>query len=560
MKKLETLRFSVVFLVLVFFYACIVIRLSYWQVVRAQDLRDLGRAQSTETITNPPQRGEILFQDGYPLATNQFSYLMYANPQLIDTKFDYANRISHLVGRDQASISAALEKDLFWVKLADNLTLEKKKEIENLEFKGIGFETRAARYYPEASMSAHLVGFVGKDNYGNDKGYFGIEGYYDELLQGRGGASYIIRDALGNPILSDIREEEKIDGRTIKLTLDRTVQYIVEEKLKNGIRSYEAEGGTVIVMNPKTGAVLAMASFPQFDPQKYYEATDYQNPAISNLYEPGSTFKVLVMASGIDAGVVKPNTKCNECSKPVEIGEYQIKTWNNKYYPDTTMTEVIQHSDNTGMVFTARKLGVDKLIDYLERFGIGNVTNIDLQGEATGVIRDENEWYPIDLATASFGQGISITPIQLLTAVNSIANDGIMMKPFVASYITDDSGEVFETEPEKIGEPIKSSTAKVMTAMMVNAVEKGESKWTKLKGYRVAGKTGTAQIPVAGHYDPSQTIASFVGFYPAEDPTVSMLVLVNRPKTSIYGSETAAPIFFKIAEDVINYYKIPPSY
>lgn len=560
MKKLETLRFSVVFFILVLFYALIVGRLSYWQVVRAQDLRNMGLAQSTETITNPPQRGEILFQDGYPLATNRFSYLMYANPQIIETKYDYARKISQLVGREEASISAALEKDLFWVNLAENLSLEKKREIEKMEFKGIGFETRAARYYPEASMSAHLVGFVGRDNYGDDKGYFGIEGYYDQLLQGRGGASYIIRDALGNPILSDIREEEKIDGRTIKLTLDRTIQYIVEEKLKSGIASYEAEGGTVIVMNPRTGAVLAMASFPQFDPQKYYESTDFQNPAISNLYEPGSTFKVLVMAAGIDAGVVKPNTKCNECAKPVEIGEYQIKTWNNKYYPNTTMTEVIQHSDNTGMVFTARKLGVDKLIDYLERFGMGSITNIDLQGEATGVIRDEESWYPIDLATASFGQGISITPIQLLTAVNSIANDGIMMKPYVASVITDESGKAFETEPEKIGEPIKSSSAKVMTAMMVNAVEKGESKWTKLKGYRVAGKTGTAQIPVAGHYDPSQTIASFVGFYPAEDPSVSMLVLVNRPKTSIYGSETAAPIFFKIAEDVINYYKIPPSY
>jgi len=560
MKKLETLRFSIIFLILLVFYGLIVIRLSYWQIVRAEDLKDMGRFQSTETISNPPQRGEILFQDGYPLATNQFSYLMYANPHLIDTKYDYAKKISQLVDRDEASISAALDKDLFWVKLADNLNLEKKIEIEKKEFKGVGFETRASRYYPEASMSAHLVGFVGKDEHGSDKGYFGIEGYYDELLQGRGGASYIIRDALGNPILSDIREEEKIDGRNVKLTLDRTVQYITEEKLKKGIESYQAEGGTAIVMNPKTGAVLAMASFPQFDPQKYYEANDFQNPAISKLYEPGSTFKVLIMASGIDAGVVKPNTKCAECSKPVEIGEYQIKTWNNKYYANTTMTEVIQHSDNTGMVFVARKLGVDKLIDYLERFGIGALTKIDLQGEATGVIRDESSWYPIDLATASFGQGISITPIQLLSAVNSIANDGIMMKPYVAGSIVDESGKIFETKPEKKGEPIKASTAKVMTAMMVNAVEKGESKWTKLKGYRVAGKTGTAQIPVAGHYDPSQTIASFVGFFPAEDPIISMLVLVNRPKTSIYGSETAAPIFFKIAEDVINYYKIPPSY
>lgn len=560
MKKLDAFRFSLVFFFLVFFFLGIILRLSYWQIVRAQDLDTLGKRQSTEVISNPPQRGQILFQDAYPLATNHFSYLMYANPKTIESPGQYSRLLSSKIHEEESSISAQLEKDLFWVKITEGLTLDEKKEIEKMELKGVGFEMRASRFYPEASMSAHLVGFVGKDQYGGDKGYFGIEGYYDELLQGRGGASYIIRDALGNPILSDIREEEKIDGRTIRLTQDRTVQFIVEEKLKKGLESYQAEGGTVIVMNPKTGAVLAMASFPQFDPQKYYESNDYQNPAISELYEPGSTFKVLIMASGIDAGVVKPDTECTDCDKPVEIGEYSIKTWNNKYYPRTTMTEVIQHSDNTGMVFVARKLGIKKLVSYLEKFGIGQKTNIDLQGEATGVIRDENDWYPIDLATASFGQGISITPIQLLSGVNAIANDGIRMKPYVADKIIDEAGDVFETKPAQESKPIKSSTAKVMTAIMVNAVEKGESKWTKLKGYRVAGKTGTAQIPVAGHYDPSQTIASFVGFFPAEDPQISMLVLVNRPKTSIYGSETAAPIFFKIAEDVINYYKIAPSY
>lgn len=561
MKKWSSFRSSVILVFFAILYTLVVFRLFYWQVVRADELKRMGINQSSESLEVSAKRGDILTSDGFPLATTKASYLLYANPKIVKYPKDYSSKLSEILKVDEATVSAELSKNLYWVKLAENLDRNEKSRIDALNLKGLGFQEDDIRYYPEASMAAHLLGFLGKDSNGNDQGYFGLEGYYNDQLAGRSGSLSLIHDALGNPILNDMREEKKIDGRNLKLNIDRTVQYFAEEKLKEGIEKYEAEGGSVLVMEPSTGKVLAMVSLPEFDPQTYYkfDASSYKNPAISDLYEPGSTFKVLVMAAAINEGLVKPDTKCDICSGPVKIGEYNIKTWDNKYYPDTTMTDVIQHSDNTGMVFVGRKLGVNKMIQYLKGFGIDELTNIDLQGEVSGTLRDEDKWYPIDLATSSFGQGISVTPIQLLTAVSAIANGGNIVKPYVVSQVITEGNKVIDIKPEIKKRVISDTTAKVMVEIMVNAVNNGESKWTKIDGYKIAGKTGTAQIPIQGHYDANNTIASFVGFFPADNPKISMLVLVNKPKSSIYGAETAAPIFFSIARDLINYYNIPPS-
>jgi len=409
-------------------------------------------------------------------------------------------------------------------------------------------------------MAAHLVGFLGKNKNGDDQGFFGLEGFYNSQMQGRDGRLYVVKDALSNPVVNDIREEKTIHGRNIKLTIDRTIQYFAEKRLKEGVLKYEAEGGSVIVMDTKTGKILASASVPDFDPTNYYDfaQNSYKDPVVSDLYEPGSTFKVLIMASAIDMGKITPETKCTICDGPVKVSGYTIKTWNNKYFPNATMKEVLQHSDNTGMVFIGQKMGPANTREYLKRFGIGLLTGIDLQGEVTGELR--SSWSDVDLATITFGQGISVTPLQLINGVNAIANDGVLMRPYVVGQIEDQNGKEIKIEPKEIRRVMKGSTAKIMSWLMVNNVEAGESKWTKIKDYRIAGKTGTAQVPVAGHYDPNVTIASFVGFFPAQDPTVTMLVLINKPKTSIYGSETAAPIFFQVARDIIQALNIPPSY
>lgn len=265
------------------------------------------------------------------------------------------------------------------------------------------------------------------------------------------------------------------------------------------------------------------------------------------------------MAAGIDSGLVTPDTRCDSCAGPVEIGGYNIKTWNDQYLPNITMNEVIQHSDNTGMVFVSKKLGLERFVDYIKKFGLGSITGIDIQGEVTEALRPLKKWHEIDLATASFGQGISVTPIQLITAVNSIANGGKLMRPMVVDKIITPDNKTIQIKPQEVGQTVSSATAKVVTWMMVNAVEKGEAKFAKIPNYNIAGKTGTAQIPVAGHYDPTNTNASFIGFFPAEDPKITMLVVINKPHSSIYGAETAAPTFFSIARDLIQKYNIEPS-
>ena len=354
--KRDQSRLIVIFLVFTVGFVAIIIKLFYWQIVKADNLRLAGRAQSTLSLVSVAKRGDVLFSDKYPIATNKISYLLYANPKKVDSSESYAQLLSPILQLDVASLSARLTQDLYWVSLQSRLSYDQKSQIENLKLPALGFELQTEREYPEASMAAHLIGFVGKNQDGQPQGYFGLEGYYDRQLKGRPGSTYLIKDALGNPILTDVREDKKIDGRTLVTSINRAVQYLADTKLKNGIDKYQAEGGTVIVMETKSGKILASASYPRFGPEKYweYDGKYYTNPIVSHLYEPGSTFKVMVVAAGIDSGLITPETKCNICSGPVSIDGYDIKTWNSKYYPNNSMTGVIQHSDNTGMVFVWR--------------------------------------------------------------------------------------------------------------------------------------------------------------------------------------------------------------
>lgn len=551
-------RFSLIAVLALFLI--IIARLFYWQVIKGQELLELGLSQYGRVVNVPAQRGEIRTADGFPLVSNKISYLMFANPKEIKDKKNTIDSISKVLDINIASVSAQLSRNAFWVPL-EIVDTKEKENIEDLDLPGIGFEKSYSRFHPEASMAAQVIGFVGKDDLGKDKGYFGIEGFYDRLLKGKDGKILQIHDAFGKPILSKISETSEIDGSSVTLSIQRPIQFIVEKRLNEAVERYKATGGMVAVMNPKTGEILAMAAVPSFDPGKFidFSPDSYKNPFISNLYEPGSTFKPLVMSAALEEETVKPQTKCPICKGPVSIGGYVIRTWNDKYYENATMVEVIQRSDNTGMVYVAQKLGLDKLISFLEKFGIGSLTGIDLQGEVSPELKPRDSWYAVDLATASFGQGISVTAIELLSAVSAIANEGKRMLPHVVTRIETPDGKAIKIEPKVLSSPISPKTAKVMAEIMVNAVEKGEASWTKLKGYRIAGKTGTASIPIKGHYDPNKTITSFIGFGPANDPKFIMLVVLDKPTTSIYGSETAAPLFFSIARDILSFYGIPPS-
>ncbi len=551
-------------------FFAVVIRLFYWQVIRAEFLQSQAENQHFTDTKIDATRGKILFSDGFVLASSNPAFSLYGLPKVVsaDQKVKVAYSLAKVLVEDPAEVDTfakdlinKLSQDLYWVQLKKNVSIEQKKQIEDLDLQGMGFEQQSNRFYPEGSSSAHLLGFLGSDAKGASKGYFGVEGYYDGELRGVQGLIRNEKDALGLPILiGNFFENEAKNGKNLILNIDRSVQFIVEKELRTGMEKYGAKSGSVVVMDPNTGGILAMASYPNYDPLKYFDYPKeyYRNPIVADQYEPGSTFKVLVMAAALNEDLVKPDTQCDNCSGPVSLGGFTIRTWDNKYFPNTTMKDVIVHSDNTGMVYAARKLGVDKFFSYIQSFGFGEPSDIDLQDESSPGIRSKNSRKEIDLATASFGQGIAVTPIQMVRAVAVIANGGNLMEPHVVKEIKDEKGS-FEIKPKVIRQVIKGSSAQTMKEMMVAAVEEGEARVFKIKGFRIAGKTGTAQIPVAGHYDPTKTIASFVGFAPADNPKFVMLVRFDEPSASIFGAETAAPTFFNIARQLFVYYKIAPS-
>lgn len=561
-------RIKVSGLLFLFVFVALIARLFYWQIVHGQELAQRADSQYFDSLELPADRGNILSSDRTVLAGSVPTFLLYVyKPNLKIGVSDLANQLSAVLEKSADSLGKKevrdqlllrLERNSVWELVGKKLTQDQKREIQNWNIAGIGFELSSSRLYPEASSSAHILGFVGSDATGRPKGYFGLEGFYDRELRGVPGIVKQEKDAFGNPILvGNFQQIDPQPGRTLITHLDRYIERIAEEELKNGIEKYQALAGEAIIMEPQTGAIIASASYPNYDPMNYwkFDPLSMKNPSISESYEPGSTFKALVMAAALDKGVLSPDTKCDMCNGPTTIGKYTIKTWNGKYPENPTMTDVIIHSNNIGMVFVGQRLGKDAVVEYLKKFGIGETTGIDLQGEVSPKLRDT--WGDIDVATASFGQGIAVTTMQMLQAVGAIANGGVMMAPQVVSTISGEKDSV--VKPRAVRRVISKEAASEVTEMMVKAVEEGEAKFAAPKGYRIAGKTGTSQIPVAGHYDAEKTIASFVGFAPADNPKFVMIVKLREPQSSPWGSETAAPLWFSIAKRLFLYWGIAPS-
>ena len=569
-SKESPLKFRVLTFLFGFAFIVLIGRLFYWQVVVAEGLASEARLQyqTGQKISAP--RGNILASDGTWLAARGEVWKAYAwLPDITDVSgmadklapytveeegndflLEEANRIKSVLSR----------QDVNWVPIQNRLDKETKRKIEEMDLSGIGFDPEEIRLYPEASAAAHILGFVGKDEEGESTGYFGLEGYYDLPLSGKPGFVERERDAIGSPIFNGTSLEiSAIGGVDLQTHINKSVQKSLEEKLLSGIERYGAKDGSVVVMDPSTGAILGAASFPSYDPEHYYDFSNehFRTNIVSDAFEPGSIFKVIVMAAGLDAGVVDPDTKCDICDGPLQIDEYEIETWNREYRKDSTMTDVIVHSDNVGMAFVADKLGSERLYEYLDKFGIGRKTNVDLQGEIEGTLRSPDKWAKVDQAAVSFGQGVATSPMQIVKAVGVIANGGYDVTPQVVDKLIA-PGWTEDIEPV-IGEQVLSEEAVLdITAMMVSAAHDGESKWTDLPGFNVAGKTGTAQIAIRGHYDEEKTIASFVGFAPAKDPKFVMLVTLREPESSQWASETAAPLWYDIAEDLFLLFGIQP--
>ncbi len=593
-------RLRLLFAFFIFLTILVWLRLFYWQVYSGSKIKVIAASQHIGHFDLNAKRGEFFTKDGFPLVLNGASFRVVADPHSVTEKSSViAEKIADIVITDEElernkalqlvhEATAATEpatyrlsddqvkskkreeekrvqdildkKELHWAQLYSHVTVPVKEQLEKLEFKGISFEKTFGRMYPEASLSGTFVGILGSDVNGEPQGSYGLEGKYDGEISGKSGKVRQEQDALGRMILvGDYRNITARHGSDLVLHIDRTVQHIVQEKLREGIAKYGAKDGSIVVMEPSTGGILAMSGYPSIDPdlREYFPSSWYRNPLVADTYEPGSTFKTIVMAAGIDAGVINYNTTCPVCFEPRRVGQYLIRTWNNQYMQNPTMEDVLIHSDNTGMVFIGDKLGNERLQRYLKNFGFGQPTGVDLQDETGSLLREVKDMRDIDFATETFGQGIAVTPIQMVRAVGAIANRGNMMEPHVVEKIKRDN-ETVEIKPKVVRRVISEKAALTMTDIMVKSAEHGEAKFAILPGYRIAGKTGTAQIPIDGVYDASKTIASFVGFAPADNPRFVMIVRLTEPKSSQWGSETAAPLFFAITKELLRYYGVSP--
>ncbi|MFH1583097.1 MAG: penicillin-binding protein 2 [Candidatus Falkowbacteria bacterium] len=433
---------------------------------------------------------------------------------------------------------------------------------KELKIDGIGFAESSFRFYPEENIGSNILGFVG---YVGDKqqGRYGLEEFFDQELAGSLGSIKIERDAKGEPIIINDREYNKADdGSDLILTVNRSIQFMACQKLNEAVAKHGADGGSIIILEPVTGAVLAMCSSPDYDGNNYQNAEDikvFTNPAIFSQYEPGSIFKVITMAMALDQEKVTPQTTYDDTGQVI-ISKYKIENSDRKANGVQTMSEVLEKSLNTGAIFVMRSIGPDLFSEYVKKFGFGEKTGIELEGESKGDIKNliKKPVGELYAATASFGQGLAATPIQMVTAFQALANNGIMMQPYIVKEIIKPDGSKIETKPKTVGRIISEKTAAILGGMMVNVVENGHGKLAGVKGYYVAGKTGTAQVPAKdGGYQAGAHIGSFAGFAPADNPKFVMLVRIDQPRDVAWAESSAAPLFGELAEYMLNYWQVP---
>lgn len=543
------------------FFRLQVVEHPYW-AARAEAQQ---RAYQKEPI--PARRGAIYDSRGFLLAASDLCYDVYATPKDVPDVYAAAARLfPYLKMTQQEIVDLLLEnQDASAVRLAHEVPRAEGEALSAMKqagtLPGIRIDQSPVRVYPAKTLAAHVLGFVNKAG----ETYYGLERWYDQLLRGKDGWQRAELDPFEDAIPISLAEyEPPQDGATLYLTIDRTAQFMVERELTHAITLSMALSGSALVLDVRTGAIVAMASWPSYDPNKFAEIaalnTDlFVNPAISNWYEPGSVFKIVTMAAGIDSGVITPDTPINDPGA-IEVGGAVIINWDRKAHGVVDATTVLAKSLNVGVAQVAAMLGPERFYTYVKRFGFGQRTGVDLAGEAAGFVRtpEDANWTDSDLGTHSFGQGIAATPLQMVAAVAAIANDGWLMKPYVVQRIVKaDQTEVI-ISPQRVRQVVKPETARQMTAMLVNVVER-EATQAQVVGYQVAGKSGTAQIPVTGGYDPEGTIASFCGFFPADDPRFVVLVILNRPKASEgWGSLVAAPAFARIVKQLAVIFEVPP--
>jgi cell division protein FtsI/penicillin-binding protein 2 len=506
-------------------------------------------------------RGSIRDRNGHVLAGNVVMYSIEANTATVMDAQRAAAALEPLVHMSPAQVEELLSREDPWVRITAPVSKEVGEEVAALQIRGITARPVWARGYPEGELAAHVLGFCNSEG----RGFYGVEGFYDDVLQAEQLAWTGQVDLSSDQVPWDVAPVlVPQPGMDLELTLDRTVQLVVEEELARSVREYQAEGGTIIVLDAGTFEILAMASVPAYSPGGYLDWVDgnagvFVDPAISEQYEPGSVFKVLTVAAALDAGVVTPETTYND-EGWMEVGGLVVANAFRQARGEQTVSDVLIHSLNVGAARLSVQMGAETFYRYVQAFGIGRRTGVDLAGEVAGQLwlpEDYERWHESSLGTNAFGQGLAVTPLQMAVAVATVANDGARLRPHVVRRRVAASGLVSTHQPVADAHPISVETARTVTEMMVRTVEEGVTQ-ARVEGYRVAGKTGTAQIPVPGGYDRDGTIASFVGFGPVPDPRLVILVKLDRPKTSPWGAETAARSFQRLATQLFLVLGIPP--
>ncbi len=563
-------RLPIIMAFFALFFVGITARTFFLQVINGPYYMALAEGQRTLVQQITPERGEVFVRDlntgeEYPIAANQDLEFVYGVPRDIDDVDDTLEKLKEPLELSEDEIEDLKErladKEDLYEPVKRQVEPKVWQEIQALELPGIAANSETWRYYPEGSLASQAIGFVGF--VGDDQvGQYGIEEYYDDLLIGKGGSIEGETDSVGRRIVSaGSKVVQAEDGADILLTLDRTVQHLAQTAIEDGVKKYQADHGEIIVMNPQTGEILAMAKSPGFDPNKYGEVKDlaaFKNTAINDSYEPGSTFKPLIAAAAIDKGLIDENTTFvdNGCRT---VSVHKICNYDLAGPGILTTTGALEKSSNVVMSQISEKLGRSNLFKYLVAFGFNALTGITLEKEGDIGLSDPENWPDSQVATIGFGQGIAITPLHLITAVASLANDGKLMQPHIVKEIRHPDGEVENFEPKVVSEPVKASTALTVTAMLVSAIENGVAEPARLDEYIMAGKTGTAQVANSETktYDGSRWVSSFIGYGPIEDPAVIVLVRYFDPKTSIYGANTAAPTFAEVAPKILHHLRIP---
>ncbi len=530
-------------------------RLAYLMLFDHERLQRLATIQYTTGLKILVRRGGIYDRSGRELAVSLDRPSIYGDPSVIDSPEYVARRLGEIVNVDASMIRRLKREKKRYALFARRVSPELAVAAMRLKLKGVGIEPDTERFYPKGLLAAHVLGFTDVDNRGRE----GVEKRYDDTLAADGGKVYLYRDARGNILYRDVDFEST--GNSIVLTIDEGLQYIVESELDNAVEKWKPQAATAIMMDPHTGEILALANRPTFDPNRpgAYRAADRRNRAVTDLYEPGSTFKIVMAAAVLEENVATLNTKVDCSEGEIEVGGKKIRDTHK--HGVLTLREIIQKSSNVGAVKMALRLGPERFYEYARLFGFGDKTGVDLTGEVSGVVKPPLQWSGTTIGAMAIGYEVLVTPLQVLRAYSVIANGGYLVRPHVLSKVLGPEGNVLREygrpEAERIisGETVR----RLREALETVTEEGGTAPSASVYGNTVAGKTGTSRMidPRTGRYSRRDFVSSFVGFVPADNPLFSIIVVVWKPRGRYYGGEVAAPVFRAISEKALAYKSIP---